>query len=59
MSRLLECTPFKREKAYLFGRPARWGVHLPPTMTMAEAARRAGLASVGEGLWERLEQVLA
>jgi 2-polyprenyl-3-methyl-5-hydroxy-6-metoxy-1,4-benzoquinol methylase len=50
---LLECTPFKREKTYLFGGPAPWDVHLPPTMPMAEAARRAGLAPAGDGLWER------
>jgi 2-polyprenyl-3-methyl-5-hydroxy-6-metoxy-1,4-benzoquinol methylase len=51
--RLLECTPFKREKAYLFGGPPAWGVHLRPTMTMAEAARRAGLVPAGDGLWVR------
>ncbi len=51
--RLLECTPFKREKSYLFGGPAPWDVHLPPTMPMAEATRRAGLEPAGDGLWER------
>jgi 2-polyprenyl-3-methyl-5-hydroxy-6-metoxy-1,4-benzoquinol methylase len=54
--RLLECTPFKREKAYLFGGPAPWDVHLPPSMPMVEAARRAGLVPAGSGLWERPER---
>jgi 2-polyprenyl-3-methyl-5-hydroxy-6-metoxy-1,4-benzoquinol methylase len=51
--RLLECTPFKREKPLLFGRTTLWDIHLPPTMPMAEAAAKAGLKNVGEGLWER------
>jgi 2-polyprenyl-3-methyl-5-hydroxy-6-metoxy-1,4-benzoquinol methylase len=57
--RLLECTPFKREKAYLFGGPRAWDVHLHPTMPMAEAARRAGLVPAGEGLWMRMERAPA
>lgn len=51
--RLLECTPFKREKAYLFGRADPWDVHLEPTMPMVDAATRAGLVRVEDGLWER------
>lgn len=57
--RLLECTPFKREKAYLFGGPAPWDVHLPPTMPMEEATKRAGLVPAGEGLWEKPARVPA
>ncbi len=57
--RILECTPFKREKPYLFGGPAPWDVHLPPTMPMTDAMARAGLKNVGEGLWERPAGVAA
>lgn len=51
--RLLECTPFKREKAYLFKRADPWDIHLKPTMPMVDAAARAGLVRVEDGLWER------
>ena len=51
--RLLECTPFKREKAYVFKRADPWDIHLKPAMFMPEAAAAAGLKAAGEGLWER------
>jgi 2-polyprenyl-3-methyl-5-hydroxy-6-metoxy-1,4-benzoquinol methylase len=51
--RLLECTPFKRPKTYLFGGGQQWDIHLPPTMTMAQATERAGLVRVEDGLWAR------
>jgi len=53
--RLLECTPFKREKAYLFKKPEAWDVHLPPRVDMEEAMASAGMRQVEDGLWERVE----
>lgn len=51
--RILECTPFKRPKAYLFGRVPAWDIHLPPTMPMVDAMAAAGLVRLDEGLWGR------
>jgi len=53
--RVLECTPFKRPKARLFGEP-EWDVHLTPKMPMADAMARCGMRPVEgaePGLWER------
>lgn len=50
--RILECTPFKREKVYVFKREKPWTIHLPPSMPMSAAMAKAGLVSAGEeGLW--------
>jgi 2-polyprenyl-3-methyl-5-hydroxy-6-metoxy-1,4-benzoquinol methylase len=51
--RILELTPFKREKTYLFKRPPQWDVHLRPKLGMLEAMQRCGMRSLGDGLWER------
>jgi 2-polyprenyl-3-methyl-5-hydroxy-6-metoxy-1,4-benzoquinol methylase len=51
--RLLECTPFKREKVYMFKKAAEWDVHLLPRVGMPEAMAAAGMKEVGGGLWER------
>lgn len=52
--RILECTPFRREKAYLWKQEKEWSKHLPPSMPMSEAMDAAGMRPVaGEpGLWE-------
>jgi 2-polyprenyl-3-methyl-5-hydroxy-6-metoxy-1,4-benzoquinol methylase len=51
--RLLECTPFKREKVYLFKKTPEWDVHLLPRVGMQDAMAAAGMREVGDGLWER------
>ena len=51
--RLLECTPFKREKVYLFKKVPKWDVHLLPRVGMHEAMAAAGMREVEDGLWER------
>ncbi|MCA8921349.1 MAG: methyltransferase domain-containing protein [Planctomycetes bacterium] len=53
--RILECTPFKREKAYLFKKKEQaWDIHLPPKVPMLEAMQACGMRrGEGEGLWER------
>ncbi len=51
--RLLECTPFKREKVYLFKRPREWNVHLLPSVSLEDAMAAVGMRRIEEGLWER------
>jgi len=53
--RILECTPFKREKAYLFKKKeAEWDIHLKPKVPMLEAMTACGMRKLeGEGLWEK------
>jgi 2-polyprenyl-3-methyl-5-hydroxy-6-metoxy-1,4-benzoquinol methylase len=60
--RILECTPWKREKSYLFKRVPEWDIHLPQTQAMDEAMRACGMRPVAgsnapgsnAGLWERI-----
>ena len=55
--RILECTPWKREKTYLFKRNPEWDIHLPPSQEMADAMRACGMRPVADakrGLWERV-----
>jgi 2-polyprenyl-3-methyl-5-hydroxy-6-metoxy-1,4-benzoquinol methylase len=54
---ILECTPWKREKTYLFKRVPDWDIHLPPFQRMDEAMRACGMRPVAgaeAGLWERV-----
>lgn len=51
--RLLERTPFKREKVYLFKKTPEWDVHLLPRVGMEDAMAAAGMREIGDGLWER------
>lgn len=51
--RVVELTPFKRPKSYLFKRTPEWDVHLRPKMGLLEAMTACGMHSVGEGLWAR------
>jgi 2-polyprenyl-3-methyl-5-hydroxy-6-metoxy-1,4-benzoquinol methylase len=55
--RILECTPWKREKTYLFKRAPEWDIHLPPGQEMEDAMRACGMRPVAgakKGLWERV-----
>jgi 2-polyprenyl-3-methyl-5-hydroxy-6-metoxy-1,4-benzoquinol methylase len=52
--RVLERTPFKREKVYLFKKTPQWDVHLLPRVGMHDAMAAAGMREVGVGLWERV-----
>ena len=51
--RVLECTPFKREKVYLFKKVPEWDVHLLPRVDMSDAMAAAGMKEISDGLWER------
>lgn len=54
--RILECTPFKREKTYILKRQPEWDIHLPPPMPMSAAMAACGMRPVEgaePGLWER------
>ena len=55
--RILECTPWKREKTYLFKRVSEWDIHLPQVREMEDAMRACGMRRVEgakSGLWERV-----
>ena len=54
---ILECTPWKREKTYLFKRVPEWDIHLPQVERMEDAMRASGMQRVAggpSGLWERI-----
>jgi 2-polyprenyl-3-methyl-5-hydroxy-6-metoxy-1,4-benzoquinol methylase len=55
--RILECTPWKREKTYLFKRVPEWDIHLPQSQRMDDAMRACGMRPVPgaePGLWEKV-----
>ena len=56
--KILECTPWKREKTYLLKRTPEWDIHLPPVKRMVEAMESCGMRAVqgDEGLWERVAE---
>lgn len=54
---ILECTPWKREKTYLFKRAPEWDIHLPQTHRLDEVMHACGMRPVVgamTGLWERI-----
>jgi 2-polyprenyl-3-methyl-5-hydroxy-6-metoxy-1,4-benzoquinol methylase len=53
--RILELTPFKREKRYLWKRPREWNVHLRPKLPLADVMASCHMHSEGRGLWRREE----